>query len=1480
MAAMPSPFHPLVAAWFARHVSRPTDIQTLAWPRIAAGEHVLAVAPTGSGKTLAAFLGALNALATGVWPAGRTTVVYVSPLKALGTDVRANLAGPLAGLRQAFAEAGEPFPAIRAAIRSGDTPPEARRRMARHPPELLITTPESLNLLLSSQGGRSMLGGVRLVILDEIHAVAGTKRGVFLLSAVERLSLLAGEFQRVALSATVSPLATVAAMVGGFVRSGDPADPAFTPRPVAVVRSPAEKRLDISVRFLARPEDDPRASYLTCLAGDIRRRIAANRTTLVFVNSRKLCEKLTRCVNGDAGESLAHAHHGSLSRELRAAVESRLKAGELRAVVATNSLELGIDIGAVDEVLLVECPPTVSAAVQRVGRSGHGVGQVSRAVFLPTSERDLLEAAVMARAVSRHDIEPLRPVEAPLDVLAQTLVAMLGVETWNVDALYQAVRQAWPYRDLSRAAFDLTLGMLAGRYAGTRLRELSPLVSVDALDGTASARAGALMRLYASGGVIADRGYYALRRQDGGARLGELDEVFVWEARLGQVFAFGTQNWRIERITDADVFVSPAPAGTVPAPFWLGDPRFRDAHFSNLLGEFLEEADARLEDPAFAGELSREYFLESGAAAALVGYLRRQREATGARLPHGRHLLVEVTATGPGGVPGNQIIFHAPLGLGVTAPLALVLEAVLGAASGHPVPVFAGNDCVAATLPGEIDPLALLDRVAGGDVDGLLRRRLEGSGSFGAAFREAAGRALLLPRDGFGKRQPLWITRLRARKLLAAVASSGDFPMVLEAWRACLNDIFDVSALRAFLDAVRSGAMAATVARTRVQSPFAADIVWRHITEYMYLSDAGTAEGPTGARQDLVAEVARGASRPCVPASIARAFEEKRQRLFPGYAPSSTPEMLEYVKERVVLTSEQWADVLRAAHRDHGLEPEVLEAALGPRLARILPEGRSLVLIAALERAAEIVAAFFDGAARVEPVAKNARLPGKAVRGLAGSGEGAARRESLFSEWLSFYGPLSLEAIARLTGIDRQRLAVLAEDLAAAGTWLTGALLSGRDEVVACDATNFEALLRLARAARRPVLAPAPADRLPWFMALWQGLAEPAADASGLGERLEQLACLPLPAGLWETDVLPARCRAYEPSLLDAAVAGTGLGWYGAGRERVLFAHPDDFDLAGLFEKIGGEREALFPDPRARYDFSTLLEVTGLSPALLAEALWRAAWRTEAACDALAVLRRGVATRFTPEPAFYESARGGRRVTRRMAPGRFAAALPAAGAWFRPRLPGLPEDPLALEELAMDRARLLFVRHGVLCRETLARESAALGWAGVFRALRRMELSGEAVSGAFFSGLSGPQFATSRAVRLLADGLSGNASWWCAGRDPAALWGGTPAGEGVALPRRSAGSYAAFVGQRPVCAVEAGGTRLTLALSPEDAALPAALAPLAHLLSRRIAPEAAVKVVAINGVPAGESPYLAVLRHCFEVVREPRGLTLYRGRGV
>ncbi|MFQ5349018.1 MAG: DEAD/DEAH box helicase, partial [Thermoanaerobaculia bacterium] len=730
-------FHPVLAGWFADRYGDPTDVQEQAWPRIAGGEHVLVTAPTGSGKTLTAFLWALNQLLTGAWEGGRTRALYVSPLRALNNDIQRNLLAPLAELEGAFAAAAETVCPVRVLTRSGDTPQGERQRMVRRPPEILITTPETLNILLTSRGGRSLLGEIAVVVLDEIHAVAGSKRGTHLITAVDRLVRLSGEFQRVALSATVRPLERVARFVGGYrlEAATEGAEPTYRPRPVATVRSEMAKRYDLEVRAAAGSPVAPlaagqlelppeEANQWEPLAAEVRGRIRENRSTLVFANSRRTTEKMTRFLNQGEPEELAYSHHGSLSREIRAVVEERLKQGRLRGIVATNSLELGIDIGALDEVVLVQTPPSVSAAVQRIGRAGHRVGETSRGRLYPLHERDVLGAAVVARGVLEGDIEELVPIRGALDVLAQIILSMVAAEPWQVDDLYRHLRAGYPYRHLKRRQFDLVLEMLAGRYADSRIRELRPRLSHDRLAGLVRARPGTARLVYLSGGTIPDRGYYQLRRQDSMAKLGELDEEFVWERSIGDSFTLGAQSWRIRKITHNDVLVSPARKGAAMAPFWRAEARNRTFHLSSRIGEFLERAERHLEHRDGEKELRQvlreEHRMDGAAADRLLELLARQRAETGSALPHRHHLLVERLGD-PGGRPDReQAILHFGWGGRVLRPLALAVKAAWRAEHGWPLELEHDNDAFIVALPPAFDPRDLLELVRPDNLEKLL----------------------------------------------------------------------------------------------------------------------------------------------------------------------------------------------------------------------------------------------------------------------------------------------------------------------------------------------------------------------------------------------------------------------------------------------------------------------------------------------------------------------------------------------------------------------------------------------------------------------------------------------------------------------------------------------------------------------------------------------------------------------------------------
>ncbi len=1464
----------------------PTPIQAAAWPHIAAGEHVLVTAPTGTGKTLAAFLWALDRLLAGHWEGGEVRVLYVSPLRALGNDVRRNLLAPLAELGPRFAAAGAPARPVRVLTRTGDTPQAERRRMLRHPPEVLISTPESLNILLASQAGRRLLGGLRTIILDEVHAVLDSKRGVHLITAVERLALAAGEVQRIALSATVRPADRIAHWVGGCRLGPGTGDGRLRPRAVTVVSDPTPKAYELLVDT---PLGEPGAlrepdALWNELAARLKRTVRGHRSTLVFANSKRTVEKVAHLLNAGEPVQLAYSHHGALSREIRAVVEERLKSGALRAIVATNSLELGIDVGAIDEVAMVQPPPSVTSTLQRLGRSGHRVGDTSRGRLYPLHPWALVEAAVLTRAALEGDIEPVRPIANALDVLAQVLVSMTVGTPWPIDELYDAVRTADPYRHLPRRQFDLVLEMLAGRYETSRLRHLRALVSIDRIDGVVAARPGAERLLFMAGGTIPDRGTFHLKVEGSGAPLGQLDEEFVWERSVGDTFSLGVQTWRINRITHNDVFVTAAAGPAAMAPFWRGEEQDRSSFLSDRIATFLELAEDRLGDEGFADELEHTYHLQPQAVTALLGFLREQRAHTGV-LPHRHRVVVEHTAAAGGRADQRQLVLHTLWGGRLTRPFAYALTAAIGEATGVRPRIIHSDDSIILTVPAGADapdPFALVEETR---VEALLRASLEGTGTFGARFREAAGRALLLPRGGPRRRTPLWLNRQRAKELLAAVAPHGDFPLVLETWRTCLDDSFELDALRERLAEVREGRIEVRHVHTRTPSPFAAEVMWRQTNQLMYEDDRPAGAASRGTRADLVRELVLASRlRPRVARRLAVELEGKLQRTAAGYAPRSGADLVQWCKERLLIPGDEWSALLDAMARDHGADLGAELAAAAARLVTFeVPATPDLSGVAAVEELPMVAAAL---GWEVEDLGLRSILPGagppeaalQALRRL--RSRTRHRREEatptwFFGQWLAFYGPREIEWLATTVGaastVVDEVLAELAEDEVVVLDEITDDAAT----VQVCDRENLERLLRMQRAAARPTFTPRAPDLLPLFLAQHQLLATADASIDDLQQALERLLGLPMPLAALETEVLPARLDPYLPAWLDALLAETDLQWFGCGRRRLAFALGEERRLFTGSRQGGGNEslDSLFPHPFGRFSLPELVRHTRASSTEVATRLWQHAWRGEVATDSFAPVRQALANRFRPPEDPSTTVEVGRR---RPSFDRWRSTRPLSGNWYRLPPPTPPADALDEEEDARDRARLLLDRYGIVFHKLLQHELPPLRWGAVFRALRMLELAGEAVGGRFFDGVAGLQFMAPAALRRLQGGLPEDMVWWVDAVDPASPCGLGLEGLGISLPARRAGNHVVLHGRRVVVVSERHGRSLTIDAAPDHPRIADYLRFLRAALARAVEPAKAVTVERINGGPAGSSPYRAAFERLFQVTRTPSALRLSR----
>lgn len=1430
-------FSPATAAWFRSSFHAPTTAQAGAWDAISSGHHCVVVAPTGSGKTLSAFLWAIDRMAREPVPEERLErcrVLYVSPMKALAVDVERNLRAPLVGIGHAAARLELPPPDISVSVRSGDTPANERRAFARTPTDILITTPESLFLMLTSSV-REALMGVHTVIIDEVHAVAGTKRGAHLALSLERLdALLPKPAQRVGLSATVRPVEEVARYLAGG-RPVEIVQPESTkqweldvvvPVPDMGELSGAPAEISPGVPDLSGPAagNAPQASIWPHVEERIVDLIADHRSTLVFANSRRLAERLTSRLNeiweerlaeqeglpspslaalstkppaelmAQAGSTrgapavLARAHHGSVSKEHRATIEEDLKAGRLPAVVATSSLELGIDMGAVDLVIQVESPPSVASGLQRVGRAGHQVGAVSQGVLFPKFRGDLVQTAVVVERMRAGAIESLRIPANPVDVLAQQVVAMCAMDDWSVADVEALVHRAASFASLPRSVLEATLDMLAGRYPSDEFAELRPRIVWDRVTDTLSGRRGAQRLAVTSGGTIPDRGLYAVFLASGegpGRRVGELDEEMVYESRVGDVFTLGTSTWRIEDITHDRVLVTPAPGQAGKLPFWKGDQQGRPAELGRALGGFVREIVGLT--PERARERVRAAGLDEWAADNLIGYLTEQKEAT-RHVPDDRTIVVERFRDEIG---DWRVAVLSPFGGQVHAPWALCVAARMRERFGIDVQAMHGDDGIVFRLP----DLEFEDGAAIGqqlvelvtlepeEVSDLVTQEIGGSALFAARFRECAARALLLPRRRPDRRQPLWQQRQRAAQLLEVASQYPSFPIVLEAVRECVQDVFDVPGLVELMGDIRSRAVTVVDVESRQPSPFAKSLVFGYVAQYLYEGDSPLAERRAAALaldpsllSELLGQGEALALRDLLdPEAVART-EAELQRLTPERGARDAEDVADLLR---VLGPLSLRDVV--ARAAEGFAPASVEAALSE-----------------LEAARRVIAVRVGGDDRWAAIEDAARL-----RDALGTSLPVGVPQAfldpvpdpladLVARFARTHGPFAVQTVAAWWGVGPAVVHDALRRLVSAGRVVEGELLptenGGGHGPEFCDAEVLRLLRRRSLAALRHEVEPVAQADLARFLPQWQGVGGGLRGREGLLRAVEQLTGAVLPASALESLVLPARVADYRPALLDEVMSAGDVVWRGHGSlpgddgwvslhladaAQLTLTPPEVVDLTD------DERTVLDAlEGGGAYFFRALATRVGLGDTELNDALWSLLWSGRVTNDTIAPLRALLAggrtahkrTSSAPRSTRYAGRRGslGRfgslrgalagtspaqveaaevaAASKALAAGRAVGSGPSTGVGRWTALPPAETDPTIR---AVTNAELLLDRYGVLTRGSVGTEEVPGGFAAVYRVLAAAEEAGKVRRGYFVEGLGASQFASTGAVDRL-----------------------------------------------------------------------------------------------------------------------------------
>jgi ATP-dependent Lhr-like helicase len=1499
-------FHPAVAAWVREQFDSPTDVQLRGWEAIGRGGHVLLGAPTGSGKTLAAFLSGIDQLfrAPEPEPGERLRLLYLSPLRALNYDIERNLRAPLQGIRRHAERLGLEVPELRVGVRTGDTPQSERARQKRTPPDIFITTPESLYVMLTS-GTRELFDHVRWVVVDEIHALAANKRGTHMAFTLERLAMRVREAaiergeeprepQRIGLSATQRPIERIAAFLGGI---GDRRD-------VEVIDAPGDKRHDLQVvvpvedmtvvgsRIVATELadlDTPTSnndsySIWGALHAELLDHVEHHTSTIVFVNSRRLAERLATALNELASRRVlarhvdeqrarleaegiewtdeteveipsdllavppvARAHHGSISRETRSEMEELLKAGQLPCIVATSSLELGIDMGAVDLVLLVESPRSVASGLQRIGRAGHNVGDVSRGRIYPKHRADLVEAAAVTRLMSRREIEPVHIPELCLDVLAQQVVATCAERPFTVDELLELAHRAWPWRDLSRDQFENLLALLAGYFPVDELADIKARVTWDRETGEVRTRSDAAKVAMTNAGTIPDRGLYGVFVVGGGGRVGELDEEMVHETRLGDVIVLGSTSWRVEEITRDRVNVSPQPGAIGKPPFWHGEGAGRTVELGRAVGELVRVVADASPDAASADDtslavlvdeegadhdlvarLQNEYLCDRRAARNLIAFVREQVVATGAA-PDDRTIVIERFRDELG---DWRVCILTPFGKPVHAPWAMAIEERLAADYGLEATALWSDDGIALRLP-DIDSLPPLEVLLPDpdDVEDLVVAQVGASAMFASRFREVATRSLVLPLSSFRKRSPLWLQRLRAADVLRVAQRQSSFPMILETYREILRDVFSIPDLQRLLREVHDRSIRVVQVETRSASPMAASLLFDYTATFLYDGDQPAAERRAQALsldQALLRELlGTGDLRDLLDLEAIDEVHAELQRTADGRRARSVDQLHDLLRTLGDLSTLELAERIDPgdADPDATLASWIDELRLAKRIVAIRIGGDERWI--SIEDTGDYLAAFGVQAPRGVPDVfldpsddPLGRLLGRRTRSTT---------------------PATTLELAERWGITPARLQTPLEALLATGALLRGGFLPGRREEEWCDAEVLRRLRRRTLARLRREIEPADRSALARFLLSWHGLLQPpAGSAAATRDVVMQLEGIEASPAQWERDLVAPRLGSWRAQWLDELVKTGQVTWMGRGSKSgsiqvALYATPHVELLAPAPDELPDDPDCIVVDEwlqsRGASFVGDVVAGTGIPLERTLTALWRLAAAGRTTNDSWSTVRAGAKTAAqaartdaagapaAPAATYGTSRRSGLRAGRRTRRRGPQAGLPGGevDVRFQGRWSRLPVDRAHEDERIAAISEALLDTFGVVTRHSVQARPVAGGFAAVYRALAVQEEIGAVRRGWFVEGLGGAQFALPEAVdrlRAVREPTGGTPPVVVLrANDPAQPFGAilawpdhpTP---GTTTPRRDASSYVVLRDGELLATVSPSGRRL------------------------------------------------------------------------